>query len=97
MIPTMIAIGSTMRMLKWNLSLNLQPCDWVATMVVSEMKLRLSPKNAPPITAAAMMGKDIAVRSASKVAIGISATIVPMPVPMQSETTQAEKKSPASA
>ena len=61
------------------------------------MKLKLSPKNAPPTTAAATSGKAISVLSAKPAAIGISATIVPTEVPMHSEVIQAARKSPVRA
>ena len=95
MSATMIAEGKTRKKLYLNLSLGLQPCDWVATMVVSEIKLRLSPKNAPLTILAVISATDISVLSANDAAIGISATIVPTLVPIQSDTTHAEIKSPA--
>ena len=92
---TMIADGKTKKKLYRNLSLGLQPCDWVATMVVSDIKLRLSPKNAPLTILAVISATDISVLSARVAAIGTNATIVPTLVPMHSETIQAEIKSPA--
>ena len=91
----MIAAGSTKKKLYLNLSLCLQPCDWVDIIVVSEIKLKLSPKNAPPTIAAAISGKYVPVLSANDAAIGINATMVPTLVPMQSDTTQAEINNPA--
>ena len=44
MIRMMMAAGMTMRAFTLNLSLIWQPCVWVATTVVSEIKDRLSPK-----------------------------------------------------
>ena len=61
------------------------------------MKDRLSPKKAPPTTAAATKGRVIEVLSAKPAAIGISATIVPTLVPIQREVRQAARKRPAKA
>ena len=64
-------------------------------MVVSEIKLRLSPKKAPDTILAVISATDMSVLSAKVAAIGTSATIVPTLVPMQSDTIHAEIKSPA--
>ena len=93
----MIAAGMTILILKRNLSDSRHPCVWVETMVVSLIKERLSPKKAPPTTAAATRGKDIAVLSARPAAIGIKATMVPTDVPMQRDVRQAARKSPVRA
>ena len=58
---------------------------------------RLSPKKAPPTTAAATTGRVMVVASAMPVAIGIRATIVPTLVPMHMDVRQAAIKSPANA
>ena len=70
------------------------PCVCVATMVVSEMKERLSPKNEPPTTMATMRGTDMPVCSAMPTATGVSATTVPTEVPMEREMKQAAMKRP---
>ena len=84
-----------MRIFVRNLSLILHPCDWVAQMVVSEMKERLSPKKAPPMIIAATKGTLSSNCCAMPTAIGIIATIVPTLVPIESDITVAPRKSPA--
>ena len=71
-----------------NLSLITQSCVLVDAIVVSEIKERLSPKNEPPTTMATIYGRSIPVFSASPMATGVSATIVPTLVPMESEMKQ---------
>ena len=95
-ISTTMAAGTTINELTRNLSLSLQPCVWVAMMVVSEMNERLSPKNEPPTTAATNTAVDAPVCSATPAAIGVSATMVPTLVPMDSEMKHAARNSPAS-
>ena len=63
-------------------------------MVVSDIKERLSPKKAPPVTAAIIIGRDIPDSSHIPVAIGTSATTVPTEVPMQMEIIAAARKTP---
>jgi len=58
-------------------------------MVVSEIKDRLSPNIAPPITAAIESAKDISVCSLIPTPIGARATIVPIDVPIDKEIKQA--------
>ena len=91
------AVGTTMNELTRNLSLSLQPCVWVAAMVVSLMNDKLSPKNEPPTTMAVIMATDVPVCSATPAAMGVRATMVPTEVPMLSEMKQAARKSPASS
>ena len=63
-------------------------------MVVSEMNERLSPKKAPPTTAAAVVAMSIPVSAAIPLARGIMATIVPTLVPTANETMQEAMKRP---
>ena len=89
----MMAAGSAMAMFALNLSDMLQPCERVAAMVVSEIKERLSPKNAPPSTTATKNGMLCPAVSATWTASGTKATTVPTDVPMDSDMKQAAKKS----
>ena len=91
-----MATGMTIKLLTLNLSFMLQPCVRVATMVVSEIKDRLSPNMAPPTTMATMKGVFMPVCTAIPTATGVSATIVPTEVPMESEMKQAAINIPAS-
>ena len=83
-----------MRMLVRNLSLSRTPCERVATMVVSEMNERLSPKNAPPTTAPTTKGRARPEDEATPVVTGTKAITVPTLVPMLSETKQAARNNP---
>ena len=74
-----------------------QPCVRVAAIVVSEMKERLSPKNAPPTTMAVIMPVLTCVACASPVATGASATMVPTEVPTEREMKQDAMKTLASS
>ena len=89
------AAGVTIKELTRNLSLSLQPCVEVATIVVSEMNERLSPKKDPPTTTAVIRATSVPVCWATPTAIGVSATIVPTLVPIEMEMKQAAMKSPA--
>ena len=80
-----------------NLSLSLQPCVEVATIVVSEINERLSPKKEPPTTTAVIIAMLAPVCSATPAAMGVKATMVPTLVPTESEIKQAAKKSPANS
>ena len=103
MAVTIIAAGPTILTLTLNLSAIEQPWVRVAAMVVSEMKERLSPKNAPPTMMAVMnAGLDNgpekpprASSSAIPAATGTSATIVPTLVPMDMDMKHEARKSPA--
>ena len=86
-----------MSMFALNLSLMRHSCVCVATTVVSEMKERLSPNNAPPTTAAVIIGTPMPVDAASPVAMGTRATTVPTLVPTDSEMKQDAMKIPASS
>ena len=81
-------------MLVRNFALCFTPCVRVATMVVSEMKERLSPKKAPPTTAATTSGRAMPEEEAMPDVMGTSATTVPTLVPMLSETKQAARNNP---
>src|SRR5574344_2479208 len=94
-IRMMRAAGSTMKKLTLNLSDSLHPCEVVATIVVSEINERLSPKKAPPTTIAVIRGIFAPVEWARHAAMGVSATIVPTLVPIESEIKQAAINSPA--
>ena len=91
------AVGMTKNELTRNLSLSLQCCVDVATMVVSEMKERLSPKKEPPTTTAVIIGTLIPVCVAMPAAIGVRATMVPTLVPMEIEIKHAARKIPANS
>ncbi len=52
------AAGKAMWKFSRNLSFIAQPCPLQAAMVVSEMKLRLSPNIAPPMTDATHSGRE---------------------------------------
>ena len=52
------AAGKAMWKFSRNLSFIAQPCPLQAAMVVSEMKLRLSPNIAPPMTDAIHSGRE---------------------------------------
>ena len=87
----------TMNELTRNLSLSLQPCVEVATIVVSEMNERLSPKNEPPTTTAVIMAMLVPVCSATPAAMGVRATMVPTLVPTEMEMKQAARNKPANS
>ena len=95
MAKTSSTAGATMRILALNLSLMAQSNAFVAAIVVSLMKERLSPKKAPPTMMAAMNASENPASCAMPVAMGTSATIVPTLVPTDIEMKQAVKKSPA--
>lgn len=84
-----------MRTLARNLSRMLQPCVRVAIIVVSEMKERLSPKKAPPTTAATSITTGSPPLSAKPPATGTKAAMVPTEVPIDNEMKQAAKNNPA--
>ena len=84
-----------MRMLALNLSFMAQSKALVAAMVVSLMKDKLSPKNAPPTMMAAMKASENPASCAIPVAMGTRATMVPTLVPTDIEMKQAVKKRPA--
>lgn len=77
-----------------NLSLILHRWVCVATIVVSLIKDRLSPKKAPPTIIATTASVDSPSSGASPKATGVNAAIVPTEVPIANETMQVEMKSP---
>ena len=81
-----MAAGRAMAKLARNLSFIWQPCPLQAAMVVSEIKERLSPNKAPPMTAATHRGMAKVIR-----------VIVPTEVPMAKETKQLTTKRTATA
>ena len=95
-MTVIMAAGSTIKKFALNLSFNSHPCVLVEAMVVSEMNERLSPKNAPPTTAATSIAVGCPVDVAIPVAIGTNAATVPTEVPMLSDTKHAVTNSPAS-
>ncbi len=88
-------MGRAMRMLTLNLSAIRQPCVRVATMVVSEMKERLSPNMAPLTTTPSIIATGRPVFAAMPTATGERATMVPTEVPTEIEMKQAARKMPA--
>ena len=89
------AAGMTIKEFTRNLSLSLQPWVDVATMVVSEINERLSPKKDPPTTTAVIRAILISVCWAKPTAMGVSATMVPTLVPIDMDMKHAARKSPA--
>ena len=90
-----MAAGATMKTFTRNLSLSLHPCVWVAMIVVSEMKERLSPKKEPPTMMAVIRATSVPVSVATPAAIGTRAAIVPTLVPMDREMKHAARNRPA--
>ena len=66
-------------------------------MVVSEITDKLSPNTAPPITAAIHIADEIPVFSLTPTAMGASAAMVPIDVPMEIEIKQPITNKPATA
>ena len=91
-----MAAGSTIQRFVLNLSAILTPMVLVATIVVSEMKDRLSPKNAPPMMDDTVRAMLASVALASPTPNGLKAMTVPMAVPVAMETKQEDTNSPAS-
>ena len=91
----MIAAGITMKKFTRNLSLKRHPCVWVAIIVVSEMKERLSPKKEPPTMTAVIIATSAFVSPATPAAMGTKAAMVPTLVPMEREMKQAARNNPA--
>ena len=90
-----MAAGTTINELTLNLSLIVHPCVRVEAIVVSDIKERLSPKKEPPTTIATIKGSATPTLSASPIATGVNATMVPTLVPIESEIKHAAKKIPA--
>ena len=82
--------------LKFSRNLSRISAPWlrVAAMVVSEMIDRLSPNIAPPRTAPSTTTRSRPEASATPSAIGTTAAIVPMDVPIASEISAASTNRP---
>ena len=89
------AAGSTIRKFALNLSFISHPCVLTAAIVVSDIMERLSPNIAPQTTAAIQTARGNPASSLIPTAIGASAAIVPMEVPMETEIKQLMMKRPA--
>ena len=88
-------MGRAIRMFTLNLSFMLHPCVRVATIVVSDIKDRLSPNMAPLTTTPSIRASGIPVLSAIPTATGARATIVPTEVPTEIDIKQAARNIPA--
>ncbi len=97
MIKVSSAAGSASRILVRNLSFISTPCVFVAAMVVSEIKDRLSPNIAPPTTVPTQNGSESPPFAATAQAIGARTVIVPTLVPIAMEIRQAIRNSPGMA
>ena len=93
----MIAAGSAIMKFVRNLSRMAHPCVLVATIVVSLINDRLSPKKAPPTVAAVSMAISMPAVFDISAAIGIKAAIVPTEVPIEREMMHAAKNIPGSS
>ena len=91
------AAGRAMAKLTRNLSRMGQPWPLQAAMVVSEIKERLSPNMAPPMTEATHRGMEKPEASATDKAMGVIRVMVPTDVPMASATKQLTTKRTATA
>ena len=80
-----------------NLSFISVPCVEQAAMVVSEIKLRLSPNIAPPMTEAMHKGRSKPELADTATAMGAKSVMVPTEVPMAMDTKQATTNSTATA
>ena len=83
------AAGNAIQKFSLNLSFISQPCPLHAAIVVSEMKERLSPNIAPPITDATQNARSKPDALETAAAIGTRSVIVPTEVPIATETKQA--------
>ena len=91
------AAGRAMPKFSRNLSFMAQPCPLQAAMVVSEIKERLSPNMAPPMTAPTHSGTPKPDTPATAAAMGVRRVMVPTLVPMAVDTKQATMNSTATA
>ena len=91
------AAGSAMRKFTRNLSRISTRWERVAAMVVSEIIERLSPNIPPPTTAAMTMVVERFPFSATPMAMGIRAEMVPMEVPVAVPKKAAITKRPAAS
>ena len=96
-IRVAMAAGSAMPKFSLNLSFIAQPWPLQAAIVVSEMKERLSPNIAPPITEPMQSGTLNPEAVATDTAIGVISVMVPTDVPIAVETKHATMKRTATA
>ena len=92
-----MAAGRTMRKFSRNLSFISHPCVLTAAIVVSDIIDRLSPNMAPHTTAPMQTARENPVFSPIPTAIGASAAIVPIDVPMDTEMKQPMINKPTTA
>ena len=83
-----IAAGNAIQRFVRNLSFISQPCPLHAAIVVSEIKERLSPNIAPPITEPTHNAGSNLEALATAMAIGVISVMVPTDVPIATETKQ---------
>ena len=74
-----------------------QPWPLQAAMVVSEMKERLSPNMAPPITVPTQRGREKPEAADTATAMGVMRVMVPTEVPMAVDTKALTTKITATA
>ena len=91
------AAGNAIQKFSRNLSFISQPCPLQAAIVVSEIKERLSPNIAPPITDATQNASSNPDAAETADAIGTRSVIVPTDVPIATETKQATTNNTATA
>ena len=89
------AAGRAILKLARNLSLISQPWVLQAAMVVSEIKERLSPNIAPPMTEPTHRGREKPDTLETATAMGVIRVIVPTEVPMAVDTKQEATNSTA--
>ena len=89
------AAGMAILKLARNLSRMAQPWVLQAAIVVSEMKDRLSPNMAPPMTEPMHKGREKPDTSDTATAMGVMRVMVPTEVPMAVDTKQAATNSTA--
>ena len=90
----MRAAGKAIIRLALNLSFNLTPWVRVAAIVVSDIKDKLSPNIAPPMTIPTASGVGIPILLAKPIPIGTMAVIVPIEVPIEKDIKQEIINSP---
>ena len=98
MIASVImAAGRAILKLARTLSFMAQPWVLQAAMVVSEMKERLSPNMAPPMTEPMQSGRENPETLETATAMGVISVMVPTLVPMATETKHAATNRTATA
>ena len=99
MISASAASAAGRAILKLARNLSFISVPWVeqAAMVVSEIKLRLSPNIAPPMTEAMHSGRSKPESADTATAMGASRVMVPTEVPMAMDTKHATTNSTATA